>query len=220
MNQLRTLFTTTAILFSISALALQSPPSSSLKFRDSIMRFYGVKPTEKLTIVNVKGYQQTEDYTCGPAAVMSLMHFYGMLKTSQMTHSTELQIAKEMGTSKDSGTSRQQMVTWLLQHGFDIKSSTKGNLDLLRSQLEKGVPVIVDWIDWGGHWVVATGYTKDIIFLADPYVQHNNVKFIDGINSFNINRFAYMWYDSHLVPGIYIIAVPKTMKRNADMTPH
>ena len=203
------------MLLSVSAYALRVMPyPSSTTNRESISRFYGINPSEDLSLLTVKGYQQTEEYTCGPAAVMSLMHYYGLLSPLEMTKSTELRIAKEMGTSKDVGTSQQQMVNWLKQHGFEVISGKKGTLDLLRSHLKKGEPVIIDWFDWGGHWAVAIGYNKDLLFLADPYVQHDTVKSINGIMVFNINRFESMWYDAHLVKGIYIIAVPKTMTPN------
>ena len=196
----------------------------SNQYSSHIAHFYGLKSDKNLTILNVKGYQQTEDYTCGPASIMSLMYYYGMLKDKEMNHETEVRIAKEMGTSEDSGTTPMRMATWLKQHGFDVQSGENGTLDMLQANLKKGIPTIVEWVDWGGHWVVTTGYDvggkkpsddKDTIFFADPSAHFDNVKYINGVTTFNPDRFASMWFDAqyfnpgHLVKGIYIVAVPK-----------
>ncbi|MDE4965910.1 peptidase C39 family protein, partial [Francisella tularensis subsp. holarctica] len=50
-------------------------------------------------LLDIKGYQQTTDYTCGTSAVMSLLNYYGVLKDSQMNNHTELELAKQMGTN-------------------------------------------------------------------------------------------------------------------------
>lgn len=192
-------------------------------YAKTLASFYALPSSKNLTLLNVKGYQQTTDYTCGPAAAMSLMRYYHMLRPNEMNHTTEMRIAKEMGTSNKVGTNPQQMVSWLQKHGFEVRFGENGTLNLLRDNLKKGIPTIVEWIDWGGHWVVVTGYdvenkiyhgNKDSLFLADPAVQYDNVKTINGINVFNPDRFASMWFDAqlfnpgHLVKGIYIVAVP------------
>lgn len=215
-------------IFSSSALA-NTPSNKNTNpladnYTGAFSQFYGLKTTRHLTLLKVKGYQQTENYTCGPASVMSLMHFYGLLKDNQMNHKTELKIAAEMNTSKKTGTSPQQMVTWLEHHGFNVKSGQNGTVEMLQNNLKKGIPVMVDWADWGGHWVVTTGYNddkkdtaynNDSIYFADPSVHFDNVKSMNGILVFNPERFESMWFDAqffnpgHLVKGIYIIATPK-----------
>lgn len=221
--KLKSPLTVALLLFSLSAFALHENPDS---YRNKIAHFYGLKSAKNLTLLKVKGFQQTEDYTCGPAAAMSLMSYYGMLKDSEINKATELKIAKEMGTTTKTGTSPQQMVTWLAHHGFEVTSGENGTIAMLQENLKKGVPTIVEWIDWGGHWVVVTGYDargktpqedKDTIFFADPSAryQNANIKFINGITIFNPDRFDSMWFDAqyfnpgHVVRGIYIVAVPR-----------
>ncbi|MDD4448321.1 MAG: hypothetical protein PHN61_11675, partial [Methanothrix sp.] len=55
-------------------------------------------------IANLTAYQQTTDYTCGPAALLSLAKFYGC---SDITYDakTEMKIAHELGT-RDMNSSR------------------------------------------------------------------------------------------------------------------
>lgn len=202
--------------------------SAHSDYSKEIAKFYGLNSTKHLTLLKVQGYQQTEDYTCGPAAVMSLMHYYGLLKDDQMNHETEMKIAKEMGTNNKTGTSPQQIVSWLKQHGFDVKSGENGTIKLIQNNLKKGIPTLVEWIDWGGHWVVTTGYDavgkdfnddKDTLLLADSTTHTNNIKTIYGITSINPDRFSQMWFDAQffnpgkLTWGVYIVATPKASKK-------
>ena len=192
--------------------------------------YYEMKSSPYYVSLGVKGYQQTADHTCGPAAVMSLLRWYGKLSVSDMTPTTEMRIAREMGTGEMSsprpGTTTEQMVSWLEKNGFVVASGEDGSLELVRRYLNKGIPVLVEWIDWGGHWVVATGYHAayespekgpDTIFFADPSSHWGNPNNPDGISSFNAWRFRDMWFDAQyldpgrLVKNVYIIAVPKTL---------
>ncbi|MDR1701569.1 MAG: peptidase C39 family protein [Sporomusaceae bacterium] len=191
--------------------------------------YYELKPNPYFISLGVKGYQQTEDYTCGPAAVMSLMGWYNMLSPAEMNKETEMRLAREMGTGgMDAplpGTTPEQMATWLRENGFEVSWGTNGTLKMLRENLAQGIPTLVEWIDWGGHWVVVTGYYAasegpqkgfDTIFFADPAVRWLSVNNPDGISSFSAWRFADMWFDAkyykpgQLVKNIYIVATPAT----------
>ncbi|SMC97619.1 peptidase C39 family protein [Sporomusa malonica] len=199
------------------------PPNST-----GAANYYEMIPNQYYLSLGVKGYQQTTDYTCGPAAVMSLLHWYKVLNDQSMNQATEMLIAKEMGTgdidSKYPGTTPQQMESWLKKNGFEVRLGYNGTLEMLRENLKQGIPTLIEWIDWGGHWVVVTGYYAayespekgvDTIFFADPAVHWTTVNNPDGISSFNAWRFRDMWFDAqyikpgHLVKNIYIVAVPR-----------
>jgi hypothetical protein len=217
----------TIILFlssSLFAAPAFNQPLAKESYRDTVASFYGIANPQNLIILPVVGYQQTEDCTCGPAAVMSLLHYYHRLSDKEMTKRTELKIAHEMGTKRLNGTSPEQIVIWLRAHGFKAASGTRGSIKMLKENLERGQPTLVKWADWGGHWSVVAGYDtkaksylddKDTMFFADPAAQYDNVKTMNGLIRFNPDRFASMWVDyqyshpRHLVRGIYIIAVPK-----------
>jgi len=64
-------------------------------------------------------YHQTMSYICGPAAVMTLMHCFGMLSSRDMNHHTEMRIAEEMGAipGEHGGTTLSQVKGWLEEHG-------------------------------------------------------------------------------------------------------
>jgi hypothetical protein len=199
----------------------ESQPPSSV----GSANYYELKPNEYFVSLGVKGYQQTDNYTCGPSAVMSLLRWYNILNDSDMNSATEMRIAKEMGTgiqgSAQPGTMGPAIVEWLQKNGFDATLGTNGTLEMLRDNMKKGIPTIVEWSDWGGHWVVATGYYAgsetpqkglDTIFFADSGTHWTSVNNPDGITSFNANRFYYMWYDAlyseHIIKGGYITATP------------
>lgn len=168
-------------------------------------------PRPGLTLLTVDSYQQTTEYTCGPASVITLLRYFGR-------NGDEMQIAKEMGTSTTTGTTPEQMTDWLNKNGFQAAWSEEGSLEMILENLEKQVPVLVEWSDWGGHWVVAIGYDTrntanlmdDVIIFADPYDHHDDNP--DGLDWFNAQRFYYMWYDALLfgkvMKRIYILATP------------
>lgn len=165
-----------------------------------------------LTLLDVESFQQTTEYTCGPAAVVSLLGFYG--RTAD-----EMSIAQEMGTSSTVGTNPEQMTVWLSTNGFDASWHEYGELDTLTNRLKRNIPTLVEWSDWGGHWVLVIGYDTrqtedimdDVIIFADPYDRHDDKQ--DGYTWFNAARFYYMWYDALLFGGVmrrvYITAIPQ-----------
>jgi hypothetical protein len=168
-------------------------------------------PAPGVTLLDVDSYQQTTEYTCGPAAVITLLKYYGK-------QGDEMIIANEMGTSTTVGTNPQQMAAWLNTHGFVATWHENGTLELLRENLGNQIPTLVEWSDWGGHWVLVIGYDTrnteslddDVIIFADPYDRHDDN--LDGIDWFNAGRFYYMWYDAllfgQLMRRIYVTANP------------
>ena len=214
------------IVIMTGGVVFAAPPSSV-----SAANYYEMKPSPWYVSLGVRGYQQTTDYTCAPAAVMSLLHWYKLLPDKELNAQTEMRIAREMGTrdmqSPQPGTTTEDIVKWLDSNGFVVLAGQDGTVDLVRSYLNKGIPVLVEWIDWGGHWVVATGYHAayespakgpDTIFFADPASHWSNPNNPDGISSFNAWRFRDMWFDvQYLNPGqitrnVYIVAVPKVLR--------
>ncbi len=161
-------------------------------------------------IPNLKAYQQTTDYTCGPAALLSLAKFYGMPDIEEDAK-TEMKISQEAGTrdfnSSRPGTKPQEMVAWLEKNGFSVQLEfeDKGDstaLERLRDNIHNGIPTLVEWIDLSGHWAIAVGYDyrnasdpwDDVLILADPFDKYDD--YCDGYSFVNANRFYWMWFDA------------------------
>ncbi len=178
-------------------------------------------------IPNLKGYQQTTDYTCGPAALLSLAKFYGLPGVEENAK-TEMRIAQELGTrdlnSSLPGTKPQEMTAWLVKNGFyaQLEFEDKGDgtaLQRLRDNIHHGIPTLVEWIDLNGHWAIAVGYDyrnvsdpwDDVLILADPYDRYDDYQ--DGYSFVNANRFYWMWFDAlyfgNLTWRTMITATPK-----------
>ncbi len=161
-------------------------------------------------IPNLKGYQQTTDYSCGPAALLSLAKFYGVPGIEENAE-TEMKIVSDSGTrdfnSSLPGTKPEEMAAWLERNGFDVhlEFEDKGDgtsLQSLRENIRRGVPTLVEWIDLNGHWAVAVGYDyrnvsdpwDDVLILADPYDRYDDYQ--EGYSFVNANRFYWMWFDA------------------------
>ncbi len=197
---------------------------ASQEYKNEVFKTFNLKSNHNLIVLDIQGYQQSTDYTCAPAAVMSILKYYDILNDQDLNITTENKIAREMGTSPEKGTTPQQIVDWFNNNGFEAHYGVNGTIEMLQDNLKKGIPTLVEWIDWGGHWVVVAGYqslgnhysdNKDTIFFADPEAHDNNLETIYGLTSFNPDRFFAMWFDAqyfnpgNLVRGIYIVAVPK-----------
>jgi hypothetical protein len=183
--------------------------------------YYNMKSNSHLTIIShFKTYQQTTEYTCGPSAAMMLQQFFA--------HSgEEMDIAKQCGTSDQYGTNTEQLVKYFKSLGWTVESSVDGKIEasqaMLRDNLKKGIPTMVEWCDWGGHWQVVIGYdtmgteneADDVLIMADPYDTSDHLQ--DGYYTVPAQRFFYMWFDAHYFPDVlkdkpWITALPPGFK--------
>jgi len=61
------------------------------------------QPSPGLTLLDVKSYQQTTEYTCGPSSVITVLNYYKRT-------GNEMKIASEMGTDTTTGTTPEQLL--------------------------------------------------------------------------------------------------------------
>ena len=158
----------------------------------------------RVVLPHFKTYQQTTEYTCGPAALVMAAEYRGK-------HLNELTIVTAAGTTEASGTSTAQMVAYLQDTGWTVRSSlTEPNvasLTFLQQQVAHGHPVLVEWVDWAGHWEVVIGYddlgtpatdADDVLIVADPYDTTDHLQ--DGYGLVSADRFREMWFDHDVLP--------------------
>lgn len=79
----------------------------------------------------------------------------------------------------------------------------------LTSHLNAGRPIMVEWVDWDGHWQAIIGYDNngtpsigdDTLIFADPYDTADHWQ--DGYYVYPLERWFYMWHDRKVAPKPY-----------------
>jgi len=181
--------------------------------------YYNMTSTETLTIIShFKTYQQTSEWSCGVCSALMVMDYYGKLGNYN-----EQILATYRNTEKNynvaGGTSLRQAMnifdnvggfsytsTYNYSQYFDESGAISDdgvysviNADMIVNNLKKNIPVMVCWIDWGGHWQVIIGYDTmgtettqdDVIIVADPYDTTDQNQ--DGYGVYGWERFYYNW---------------------------
>jgi len=154
-------------------------------------------------------YQQTTEYTCGPAAALTVLYYYGN------SDFDEMDLAKAMKTQGyPIGTNPLNMVKFFRGIGWEVKSSLDSKSfetydafrEFVQDSLKEGSPIIVENVDWGGHWRVIIGYDMmetespldDVLILMDPYDTCDHKQ--DGYVVENGEKFYSMWFDHSMLP--------------------
>lgn len=174
---------------------------------------YNLKSKGSLTVIsNFKTYQQTTEYTCGASSALMVLYHYGE------TTYDELTIAKKSNTSNETGVRVAGLKKFYKGIGWKIESSTSKKMtfdynndvnapikfkDWVKKNLKAGKPIMVDWLDWNGHWQDIIAYDTmgtednigdDVIIMADPYDTSDHYQ--DGYYTVPAERFFYMWRES------------------------
>ena len=106
---------------------------------------------------------QTKDYTCGAAAAATALRWMGK-------HGDEYDCVEALGTDPVVGTRWYRLVQLLRKRGLRAQGFARMPVQALIDRATDQLPTLVEWLDWGGHWVVHVGYEprlKALVF-ADP----------------------------------------------------
>lgn len=176
----------------------------------TIPDIFELKNTKTLTILShYPVYQQTTEYTCGPAAALTVFYYFGS------TDYTESELAHVMRTQGyPIGSNPKDMVEGIRSLGWraDVSFEKKpfATYDEFKSfvlkNLKEGRPIMVENVEWGGHWRVIIGYDTmgtfssldDTLIFADPYDTSDHQ--MDGYTVGNGERFFAMWFDHSMLP--------------------
>lgn len=172
--------------------------------------FYTMKGNDHLLLLSqYPTYQQTTEYTCGPAAAVTVLYYYG-------DHSQdELTLARVMKTQGyPIGSNTADMAAGLRALGWKTESSLETKpfdtyeafAAFVQAKLRADTPVLVENVEWGGHWRVIIGYdtmgtpssADDTLIFADPYDTTDHLQ--DGYTIGSGERFFYMWFDHSMLP--------------------
>jgi predicted double-glycine peptidase len=128
--------------------------------------------------LHVPVVRQRRGFSCGPAAVLSLLRHY---RPETYASVEEEALYGPLETSEARGTEPEPMVRLFAQQGID---ASYRHTDVTEGELERavdaGMPPIVDlqawrdgdtpWLEtWdAGHYVILVGYDAERLFFADP----------------------------------------------------
>ena len=195
--------------------------SNSIYFPE--IDFYNMTSTDSLIILpNYPTYQQTTEYTCGPAAALTVLQYY------KNYNFDEMQLAAEMKTSNTVGTNTANLAKFFEKIGWKVQSSLNSKpvesyadfQNFVVKNLRLGRPILVENVEWGGHWRVIIGYDSlkteelddDVLIFAEPYDTTDAAQ--DGYSFGSFDRFYWMWFDHNILPKNernqpWLIATPK-----------
>ena len=171
---------------------------------------FEMKSNENLTILShYPTFQQTTEYSCGPAAALTVLQHYGKKGI------TEKELIEKMGASFKTGTSVKGIANYFRNLGWNVKTNLDGWQPLedyepfaafVQEQLKSGHPIMVENVFKGGHWRVIIGYdtmgtkeiSDDVLIFADTYdtADHNQ----DGYSIENGENFFWSWFDHQILP--------------------
>jgi predicted double-glycine peptidase len=154
----------------------------------------GVPMELPAVLIRVPLTRQSTDYTCGVAALQSVMGYYG----DEIREDT---LAKALGADRKDGTRYRKIVLFAKKKGYTVVSEHNMTVDQLQKAIDQGRPVVVliqawrdgkreykhDWDD--GHYVVAVGYDRQNFFFMDPSTL-GNYAYIP------IGEFLDRWHDT------------------------
>jgi predicted double-glycine peptidase len=168
-----------------AAVALASAATGAVAIRASL--------TPRLAAVPL--ISQSQPWTCGAAALMATLIYFGVFDDA------EAALAAELGTTPADGTRVKDIVAVAHRFGLAAEARTHMTLADLDRQLAGGAVVIAalqawpshrvsDWrTDWNdGHYVVVVGLDSRRVFVMDPSVR-------TGYAYVARDEFLQRWHD-------------------------
>jgi predicted double-glycine peptidase len=146
-------------------------------------------------LVPVPLVSQARPWTCGAAALMATLIYFGVFDESESRLDTELGATPEEGTRVDA------IVAEARHFGLEAQARTGLSFDDLARELARGSVVIVAlqawaagrvsnwWTNWeDGHYIVIVGLTGDRVYAMDPSVR-------TGYGYLTREQFQQRWHD-------------------------
>lgn len=182
------------------------------------------KGFENLIILKkFKTMLQTLSYTCCVCCAIMMLNY---LVGGGYNKKDEKHIAKLMNCVPYTGTDLKDALAYFEREGqkynFNVISSisyqkNKNGLcfptfrkfkKFVIDMLNKGYPILVENVDYGGHYKVIIGYDSvdenyenDMLIFADPSDFNDGKR--DGYSIFPADRFFNMWFDNHCLSEKY-----------------
>lgn len=144
-------------------------------------------------LIQVPMARQAANYTCGVAALQSVLHYYG-----DEWRQDKLSLA--LKADSVNGTNYRNIMRFCDSLGYATKVHTGLSIDSLKTFIDLGFPMILAIQAWAespgkyadewdsGHYVVCIGYDHEKFYFMDPSTT-GNYTFIP------VNEFVDRWHD-------------------------
>jgi ABC-type bacteriocin/lantibiotic exporter with double-glycine peptidase domain len=115
-----------------------------------------------VTMLDLKRSCQLDRFSCGAQCVSMILSVFGKAKA----------IGRIVGVLDigEKGVGPTRIREFLERHGLKVRRKNRATLeDIKRAIAKGGSPVLLCSKD-GGHWIVAFGFTKNAVCVADPSI--------------------------------------------------
>ncbi len=179
-------------------------------------------PETLLLLDHFKTYQQSSERSCGGCCVLMTVNYLTGEEIGEDVLDKEMDIRYVDNVREDGsyGATTASIVEALKSRGFEVQSSVDTQDEdgysfleeeelaaFIKKQLSEGKPIIMESVEWGGHWMVLIGYDDmgtpdvmldDVLVFADSYDTSDHLQ--DGYYTINFERYVSQWFD-HQVLG-------------------
>ena len=166
-------------------------------------------------------YQQTSERSCGAASVLMVVNYLTGEAPGEDTLDKEMDIRYVDTVRKDGsyGATTASVAEALRSRGFEAQTSADTQdadgysfyseqelAEFLSGQLQAKKPVLMENVEWGGHWMVLIGYDNmgtpdimldDVLVFADPYDTSDQCQ--DGYYTISFERYVSQWFDHQVM---------------------
>ena len=149
-----------------------------------------------------KTYQQTTEYTCGAASALMVLNWFGQKQYHEKAVAGLLETHTTKGSSVENIADLFDLIGWNVDsHASKDRrfQTVEAAEQAIIDYIDHGIPMMIDWVDWAGHWQVLIGIDTcgtdtpydDVLIFADPYDVTDHKQ--DGYYTYPLGRFFGMW---------------------------
>ena len=165
--------------------------------------YYNMESDDTLHILSrFETYQQTTEHTCGAASALMVLNWFGQTQYNEQAIERLVETHHQRGTTVENLADFFDLIDWQVDSHADILPRFETPKDFeayVIDRIDRGIPIMIDWVDWAGHWQVLIGIDTcgtespydDVLIFADPYDITDHYQ--DGYYIFSLGRFFGMW---------------------------
>jgi predicted double-glycine peptidase len=148
-------------------------------------------------MINVPYFKQSTPFSCGPAALKMMLHFFGVEKTEE-------ELYERLKTNTDVGTLHADMIRVAQEEGFYVFENDDSSVVEISGLLKHRIPVIVHFVEPSendNHYAVVVGLDDEHLMLNDPW---NGEKI-----TLEIDDFIERWSSEKRSEDNWLMAISK-----------